>query len=88
LLRLVSYSKPDLEKSTALIVFPADMIIVLKEGEVVEQGTHEELLRARGLYYSMWQQQASLEAAQAEEIEADEAITLVAEERSKEAPQK
>lgn len=84
----MSYSKPDLEKSTALIVFPADMIIVLKEGEVVEQGTHEELLRARGLYYSMWQQQASLEAAQAEEIEADEAITLVAEERSKEAPQK
>ncbi|TEB34600.1 iron-sulfur clusters transporter ATM1 [Coprinellus micaceus] len=69
-------------------VVEADMIIVLKEGEVVEQGTHEELLRARGLYYSMWQQQASLEAAQAEEIEADEAITLVAEERSKEAPQK
>ena len=64
------------------------MIIVLKEGEVVEQGTHEELLRARGLYYSMWQQQASLEAAQSEEIEADEAIALVAEEQSKEAPQK
>ena len=65
------------------------MIIVLKEGEVVEQGTHEGLLRARGLYYSMWQQQASLEAAQAEEeIEADEAITLVAEEQGKEVPQK
>jgi len=31
---------------------------VLKDGAVVEQGTHEELLLARGLYYSMWQEQA------------------------------
>ena len=45
------------------------MIIVLKEGEVVEQGTHDELMKARGLYYSMWQQQASLEAMSEEEIE-------------------
>lgn len=75
-------------KARHLLSTPVDMIIVLKEGEVVEQGTHEELLRARGLYYSMWQQQASLEAAQAEEIEADEAINLVAEERNKDAPQK
>jgi ATP-binding cassette subfamily B (MDR/TAP) protein 7 len=36
-----------------------DMIIVLREGTVVEQGTHEELLRAGGLYYSMWQEQAA-----------------------------
>lgn len=36
-----------------------DMIIVLKEGTVVEQGTHEELLRTGGLYYSMWQEQAA-----------------------------
>ena len=32
----------------------ADVVVVLKEGKVVEQGTHEELLRAGGLYYSMW----------------------------------
>ena len=38
---------------------PADLIIVLKDGQVVEQGTHEELMRAAGLYYSMWQQQVS-----------------------------
>lgn len=36
-----------------------DLIIVLKEGQVAEQGTHEELLRLGGLYHNMWVQQAS-----------------------------
>ncbi|KAH9885819.1 P-loop containing nucleoside triphosphate hydrolase protein [Cubamyces lactineus] len=40
-------------------VVEADLILVLKDGQVVEQGTHEELMRAGGLYYSMWQQQVS-----------------------------
>ncbi|KAI9000654.1 P-loop containing nucleoside triphosphate hydrolase protein [Trametes punicea] len=40
-------------------VVESDLIIVLKDGQVVEQGTHEELMRAGGLYYSMWQQQVS-----------------------------
>ena len=34
-----------------------DLIIVLKDGGVFEQGTHEELMLARGLYYLMWQEQ-------------------------------
>ncbi|KAJ7111961.1 iron-sulfur clusters transporter ATM1 [Mycena epipterygia] len=42
-------------------VVEADLIIVLKEGEVAEQGTHEELLRKGGLYYSMWQEQVLAE---------------------------
>ncbi|KAG1722225.1 P-loop containing nucleoside triphosphate hydrolase protein [Suillus paluster] len=40
-------------------VVEADLIIVLKDGQVAEQGTHEELLRLGGLYHNMWVQQAS-----------------------------
>ncbi len=36
----------------------ADTIVVLDEGEVVEQGTHEELLAADGLYANLWGVQA------------------------------
>ena len=36
----------------------ADGIVVLDGGEVVEQGTHEELLAADGLYASLWGVQA------------------------------
>jgi ABC transporter ATM len=38
-----------------------DLIIVLQDGRVVEEGTHDELLRQGGLYHSMWLQQASSE---------------------------
>ncbi len=35
----------------------ADMILVIHEGEIVERGTHEELLKLQGLYYRMNQAQ-------------------------------
>jgi ATP-binding cassette subfamily B protein len=35
----------------------ADRIVVLKKGKVVEQGSHLELLRKRGLYHTLWKQQ-------------------------------
>ena len=35
----------------------SDRILVLDEGVLVEQGTHEELLAMNGLYASMWEQQ-------------------------------
>ncbi|MGM0884962.1 MAG: ABC transporter ATP-binding protein [Bacillota bacterium] len=35
----------------------ADRILVLDQGELVEQGTHEELLLQRGVYAKLWQQE-------------------------------
>ena len=31
----------------------ADLILVMKDGNIIEQGTHEELLASKGFYYSM-----------------------------------
>lgn len=31
----------------------ADMILVIHEGEIIERGTHEELLERKGMYYKM-----------------------------------
>jgi ATP-binding cassette subfamily B protein len=38
-------------------VMHADRIYVLEKGDVVETGTHENLLEEKGLYYAMWRQQ-------------------------------
>lgn len=38
----------------------ADQIIVLDQGEIVEQGTHEELLKKDGLYKRIWEIQHQL----------------------------
>lgn len=32
----------------------ADQIFVLKRGEIVERGTHQQLLAQRGIYYQMY----------------------------------
>ena len=35
----------------------ADCILVMKDGHIIEQGTHESLMKARGFYYNLYQSQ-------------------------------
>ncbi|KAF8267679.1 hypothetical protein EI94DRAFT_1729904 [Lactarius quietus] len=37
----------------------ADIILVLKDGQIVEQGTHKELLEVNGVFAAMWADQIS-----------------------------
>jgi len=48
-------------------IVEADLIIVLRDGAVEEQGTHEELLHNGGLYAAMWHEQ-SLDTSTSEDI--------------------
>ena len=38
-------------------IMHADIIYVLEKGKITEQGTHNELLDKKGLYFAMWRQQ-------------------------------
>ena len=47
-----------------------DVIIVLDKGEIIEQGTHEELLERKGRYYELWEmQQGNFVIRQDEKVE-------------------
>jgi ATP-binding cassette, subfamily B, multidrug efflux pump len=51
------------ERTTLLIshrvstVREADKIVYLRGGEIVEQGSHDELLARRGIYYELYRRQ-------------------------------
>lgn len=38
-------------------IMHADTIFVLEKGQIVEKGTHDELVLRKGLYFAMWRQQ-------------------------------
>ena len=38
-------------------IMHADKIYVLERGQIIETGTHQQLLNEKGLYYAMWRQQ-------------------------------
>ena len=40
----------------------ADLILVVRDGKIIEQGRHEELLKAKGHYYNLYTRQYEDEA--------------------------
>jgi ABC-type glutathione transport system ATPase component len=38
----------------------ADHIVVMKDGSIIEQGSHDDLLRLKGKYYDLWANQIQL----------------------------
>jgi ABC-type multidrug transport system fused ATPase/permease subunit len=46
----------------------ADNIIVLKEGRVAEEGTHDELLARNGTYADMWNMQLHSTSSSASQV--------------------
>ena len=54
-----------IKKKTAIVIahrlstiLRMDRIIVLEQGKIIEQGTHQQLLNNKGKYYEMWQHQS------------------------------
>ena len=71
--REIKQSLNDLsEKRTTIIiahrlstVVEANKILVLDKGKIIEQGTHKQLLRKKGLYADMWSTQQTIKKAEA-----------------------
>lgn len=50
----------------------ADVIVAMKDGEVIEQGTHDELLAAKGHYFQLWTVQGLAEHVEDEKVKVQE----------------
>ena len=46
----------------------ADMILLMEDGRIIERGTHEELMDARGVYHEMVVRQMESHGRAAEEV--------------------
>ncbi len=56
----------------------ADQVLVLKDGQIIERGKHEELLRARGFYHDLYMSQFRRDIDFAENGEATEMEAVAA----------
>lgn len=56
-----------------------DVIIVLDKGEIVEQGTHEELLEKHGEYYRLWEMQQGNIVVKNDSVEKETEVDIVEE---------
>ena len=45
-------------------IVDADKILVFEKGKIIEQGTHSQLLKKKGLYADMWNTQQTIEKAE------------------------
>jgi ATP-binding cassette subfamily B protein len=50
-------------------IVDSDMIYVLRDGQIAEKGTHEDLLVRNGLYARLWAIQSRTEASGDEDLE-------------------
>lgn len=55
-------------------IWRADRILVLEEGEVIEEGTHHELLQLGGQYFRLYEMQALMDQQQEEEEKEKEGL--------------
>ncbi|MDQ3015363.1 MAG: ABC transporter ATP-binding protein/permease [Bacteroidota bacterium] len=61
---IVDFLNKELASKTAIMIthrivgiLEYDKVLVIDQGKIIEQGTHDELVRQQGLYYELWQQQ-------------------------------
>jgi len=45
----------------------ANKIIVLGDGEIIEEGTHESLMAQRGVYFDLYEKQTQTDAVEADD---------------------
>lgn len=62
--RILNYLEKAMADKTAIIIthriynlLDFDKIIVIEDGKIVEEGTHDELLERKGFYYELYEQQ-------------------------------
>ena len=51
------------------VIRNADLILVLDEGQIVEKGRHDELMRKNGLYKTVYESQLSMDVDEVEELQ-------------------